>query len=74
VRAERRSDVLVIEVRDDGGGFTPGERQEGVGLGNTRARLAELYGARQHVEVMSAEGEGTCVRLTIPCRMTGVEA
>jgi LytS/YehU family sensor histidine kinase len=68
VRAERQADTLVIDVTDDGQGFSPDSRREGVGLGNTRARLAELYGARQRFEVTSKEGAGTRVRLTMPYR------
>ena len=68
VRAARRGESIVIEVVDDGQGFTPDAR-EGVGLGNTRARLAELFGPRQSFEVISAEGAGTRVRLTMPYRI-----
>jgi two-component system LytT family sensor kinase len=68
VRAERRGEALTIEVADDGQGFAPGEMREGVGLGNTRARLAELYGNHQKCEVMSAAGAGTRVQLTMPFR------
>ena len=39
--------------------------REGVGLGNMRARLTELYGGQQNFDVTSAEGAGTLVRLTI---------
>ena len=69
VRAARRGEALVIEVADDGHGFTPEGTREGVGLGNTRARLAELFGSHQQVEVTSAEGAGTNVRLTMPYRI-----
>lgn len=68
IRAERRGDSLLIEVADDGRGFAPAAVREGVGIGNTRARLAELYGNAQQFEVVSAEGSGTRVRLTIPYR------
>jgi two-component system, LytTR family, sensor kinase len=68
VRAERRGESVTIAVADDGQGFAPGSMREGVGLGNTRARLAELYGSQQTFEVASAEGAGTRVQLTIPYR------
>lgn len=66
VHACRRGDTLAIEVSDDGQGFSPAGMREGVGLGNTRARLAELYGPQQSFEVISQEGAGTRVRLTMP--------
>ena len=67
VRAMRRTDRLVLEVEDDGIGLGPdGAAREGVGLGNTRARLQELYGADQAVNVRNVEGGGVLVRLTIP--------
>jgi sensor histidine kinase YesM len=66
--AGRQGDSLVIEVRDDGQGFTPAGVREGIGLRNTRARLAELFGTEQRVDVISAEGAGTRVRLTMPYR------
>ena len=63
----KRSDRLVLEVEDDGIGLGPdGAAREGVGLGNTRARLQELYGADQTVNVRNVEGGGVLVRLAIP--------
>jgi sensor histidine kinase YesM len=40
----------------------------GVGLANTRARLARLYGADGTLDVAAAAGGGTEVRVTIPFR------
>jgi signal transduction histidine kinase len=68
IHAVRVGASLVIEVNDDGAGFAPGDVREGLGIGNTRARLAELYGDDQRFEVASAAGAGTRVRLTIPYR------
>ena len=45
IRAAREGAVLVLEVLDDGVGESSDEvRREGVGLGNSRARLRSLYG------------------------------
>jgi two-component system LytT family sensor kinase len=67
IRANRRGDRLVIDVEDDGAGVEDAERvRDGVGLGNTRARLAALYGGAQSIEVTGGPGLGTLVRLTIP--------
>jgi LytS/YehU family sensor histidine kinase len=65
IRAERQGGELVLEVRDDGVGVAEAA-PEGVGLGNTRRRLDELYGARHQMRVSPAPGGGTVVRLSIP--------
>jgi two-component system LytT family sensor kinase len=66
VRAERRGSSLVLEIQDDGRGFQADIAREGVGLRNTRARLTELFGSDQSVDIESADGTGTRVRLTLP--------
>jgi signal transduction histidine kinase len=67
VRAIRRGGTLVIDVEDDGAGVEDAERvRDGVGLGNTRARLQALYGSGQSLEVTGGPGLGTLVRVTIP--------
>jgi two-component system LytT family sensor kinase len=67
IRAIRRDAELVIEVEDDGSGLGKGASgHEGVGLGNTRARLQELYGAHQSVEIRNTDGGGALVRLVLP--------
>ena len=53
--------VLVID--DDGSGFVPGERVEGMGLGNMRERVEALGGT---FSIESTSGAGTTVRLSIP--------
>jgi two-component system, LytTR family, sensor kinase len=68
--ARRENDLLCIEVRDNGMGFNPdrGPVEEGIGLSNTRARLAELYGAGHEFSFQNAPEGGLIVRLWIPCR------
>ena len=40
----------------------------GVGLSNTNARLRELYGERQSLELLELEPRGVCVRLKFPAQ------
>lgn len=54
---------VVLEVRDDGIGFEPGQGAAGFGLRNMRER-AFVAGGRLHVA--SAPGRGTLVRLELP--------
>lgn len=69
IHGVRRGDRLRLEVCDDGVGL-PGDfalgHGDGVGLGNTRARLREQYGAAQTLEVRPAPGTGTLVAVEIP--------
>jgi len=64
VRARPRNGMLALQVEDDGPGMS--RAKEGIGLSNTRARLAELYGTRQRCEITAAEGGGTRVALELP--------
>jgi two-component system, LytTR family, sensor kinase len=57
---------LVIDVVDDGSGAPAGAYREGVGLTNTRARLQQLYGAGQTLDLRSDADAGFRVRLTLP--------
>jgi sensor histidine kinase YesM len=61
---------LHLEVRDDGPGLGDGTRRpkEGVGLTNTRERLAKIYGARGQILLRSEPGRGVSVQITLPCR------
>jgi len=64
LRAERRGGTLALEVRDDGVGAAA--FAEGVGLANTRARLAHLYGAEHRFAVTTSAGTGFSVAIEIP--------
>ncbi len=67
ISAARDGDRLVIEVRDDGSGVPPGAVKEGVGLGNCRARLQTMYGARDHeLTIANRPGGGAVVRISLP--------
>jgi LytS/YehU family sensor histidine kinase len=70
VGAEATGDVLTLRVADDGRGLPPDAGlNEGIGLRNTRRRLAELYGAAARLEVTNRDGGGTEVIVTIPRRV-----
>jgi signal transduction histidine kinase len=54
-------------VRDDGPGLPSGAPAPGgVGLANTRARLAALYGERGSLEIANAEGGGVVATVRLP--------
>ena len=68
VRASRSGASLRLEVRDTGPGPLAARAGSGsgVGLRNTRARLAHLYGAAQRLELAQVPGGGTLVSIEIP--------
>jgi len=71
VTAWRVVDRLVLVVRDDGRGV-PGEDgggRRGVGLANTRDRLAQLFGPDFTLTVDPAPGGGTTAQITIPFQL-----
>lgn len=72
VAAWREDDALELRVRDDGPGPSEGGvARTGVGLGNARSRLEELYGPDHEMRVRSPEGGGFAVEITIPYRVAG---
>ncbi|HEX8904267.1 MAG TPA: hypothetical protein VF771_05455, partial [Longimicrobiaceae bacterium] len=65
----RRDDGrVVLRVSDNGPGLRDGATEEGVGMRNTRARLAQLYGAEQRLAVVPREPSGTEVEVVLPLR------
>jgi two-component system LytT family sensor kinase len=66
VRARRNGSRLLLEVQDDGKGLTPAPEREGIGLGNTRARLETLFGSAFTFEVTNVPSGGTLVSMAIP--------
>jgi two-component system LytT family sensor kinase len=68
IRSRREELRVRLEVRDDGPGL-PAEYREGLGLANTRARLAHLYGSTHSLELLpAAPGGGLVVSITLPFR------
>jgi two-component system, LytTR family, sensor kinase len=62
--------VLTLEVSDHGPGL-PGGRPEnvGIGLSNTRDRLAALYGTRASLQILPTSEAGVTVVLRLPARV-----
>jgi two-component system, LytTR family, sensor kinase len=67
VHAKVRDGRLLLEVRDDGPGVQAVSAQPGSGLGlrNTRERLAQLYGSDARLLVTSDPASGTSVTIEI---------
>jgi two-component system, LytTR family, sensor kinase len=70
ITALRQGDDLVLVVTDDGPGPEPVTEAplEGVGLRNTRERLATLYGDRASLALARAPEGGASVTVRIPYR------
>ena len=67
VRARQEGSYLVLDVADTGRGCGEAAIVEGIGLRNTRARLAEIYGEAATLETTS---ETTGFRSTVRFRTT----
>jgi sensor histidine kinase YesM len=61
---------LHLAVVDDGPGFDPKKdsAKEGIGLANTRERLAKIYGTNGQLTLRSEPGHGVSVEIVLPCR------
>jgi len=69
VRARRVDDRLQLSVEDDGPGLSTDAflgDGDGVGLANTRARLASLYGERQELRLEIPPDGGARVVIELP--------
>lgn len=70
----RANEWLELFVQDDGKGL-PDDwgRAPGIGLGNTRQRLAQLYGEGHELTLQNASPTGVVARLKIPYRQQSPE-
>jgi glucose-6-phosphate-specific signal transduction histidine kinase len=66
ILARREGANLRLSVEDDGLGLPAAGIVEGVGLGNTRARLEKLFGGAASLQMQALEGGGTRVDLRVP--------
>lgn len=69
IAARRVDSSLRLEVRDDGPGIKPNAgsiKNEGLGLGNVRARLKQIYGTEFWFEMTNNPEGGLTVRLEMP--------
>jgi LytS/YehU family sensor histidine kinase len=74
VTAEQSGDRLVLQVIDDGPGLQPaGPNGTGVGLRNTRARLQQLYGQQQRLDLRNGDSAGTVATIELPYHLEAVE-
>lgn len=64
LRARREAETLVLEVQDDGEGYSPG--REGVGLANVRSRLGLLYKGQGQLDLIGSAGHGALAVLRLP--------
>ena len=69
VTATSSNGSLKLIVSDDGPGLlSPRPGRSGIGLTNTRNRLARLYGDSAHLVIEQAAGRGVRVTITLPIR------
>ena len=66
ILARREGAQLRLSVEDDGLGLPSGGIVEGVGLGNTRARLEKLFGGAASLQMQALASGGTRVDLRVP--------
>lgn len=65
VRVARDAENLVLRVWNNGPAITPDSEAGGVGLANTRARVAALYGPGYGVSLRPSDG-GTLAEVVVP--------
>lgn len=66
VAGGRRGDALTLEVSDDGAGADPDTLSPGIGLGNVKARLEQMFGDAQTMRIETETGGGFSVVLELP--------
>jgi two-component system LytT family sensor kinase len=69
VAGMRDGSSLRLEVRNQSGTLEAERPRSGVGLANTRARLEQLYGDRQRLELRELAGGGVSAEIVVPWRV-----
>ena len=69
ISADREGDELIVKVEDDGVGLPSDGVTDGIGLRNTRSRLAQLY-ERFDFDVANRPEGGVAVSLKMPFRLS----
>ncbi len=72
IRAEDEDDECVIAVTDNGAGFDPPDHDGHGALDNINRRLGHVFGDAHRLEIRSAAGQGTTIRLRVPKYRPGV--
>jgi two-component system LytT family sensor kinase len=67
-------ETLRLEVEDNGRGLGDRMPQEGIGLANTRGRLASLYGDQQRFELLNGPQGGAIARVELPLHWKPIHA
>jgi sensor histidine kinase YesM len=73
IRAATQDGQLALEVEDDGADNTSEQKTRsnaGIGLANTSARLARLYGDDASLEMVAKPAGGFIARLKLPSRLS----
>lgn len=66
IKAVKNAAQLVITVADDGVGYVPNGKKNGIGLTNTIERLKQLYGENAVFSIEKNAPQGTLVTIKIP--------
>jgi LytS/YehU family sensor histidine kinase len=73
ISARRAQGELELRVVDDGPGFDDeawGDAGRGMGIKNTRSRLAQMYGERQSLTMERLSPHGAVVTIRVPLRVS----
>lgn len=73
VNGYRSQNTCMIEVKDNGSGMSNAEERletrhqvGSIGISNMRQRIRLLFGDDYGIQILSEEGQGTCIRISIP--------